>query len=1698
MPVSESEAPDTPPQRPRHWPRRAGMGVVVLVSLIVALVGLLQLPPVATVVVRKLLTLAPLNPGNRLEVGRVSGNFFAGLTLEDLRLRQAGRELARIRRLRVAYRLPRLRPPASQIDELDVDGAEIGAHRRPQGWDLLAVLRKSADTTGTGQIAITRLRLRDARLAAELAPDSVVRARNLDLVARDLVLGRTTLVAIDSLGLLVQPPASDRWYVITTRGAVTAEEMRFDPFRIHTELSNLSGRIVVPRSFDEARLVDLLDVRLLGRPLDLGDVAPLAPSVPSKGQLQLDATARGDGDLVTAHLAATLDQATLALDGGARIVRGQAASYRAHGVISRLDPSRLSRSAPAGSVNAELDADLDGPPAEANGSARVRLGRSRIGATLLRRLDLQALITRGTTDFTLVGALDTGTVSANGRARPFDSIPTYRFSGTALRMPGTAAVARALAGQTGDPGLVIAFRIAGQGKSADSARIDGRVNLTAVRDSGVRVELGHATLRLVGGRLDLRPELLAGGGSITAVGRVTLGDTMSYALSQGRIDRVDLGRLSGDTLSAPLSGRFALAGRGTSPAQARAEARLHFDELRYGERRLDGLDAVARLDRGQLRLQGNALLQGGRLTLEALGRPFDSTATYLLRSAALERADLGTFLGRPDLAGPVTLHLTGQGHWRKDQRTVQAKLTLDPSRLGHVEVSGGGANVRLAGQQLTYDALLRTNGGALSLAGDGAQAGGDPVYRIRQGRLTAVDLGTLLGRPDLRTDLNTSFTAEVTGGSADSLQATLEVALLPSRVNQAELSDGSLQARVQGHSVDAKLRAGGEDAALEASLSGMAGAGRTSLKADGTLRLEHLARWSGRRGADGRLESRFTLQTEADSAGLSTVGGTVDAIGGVGGVKVPAFHLAMSPAEGQLHLDTLLLRSNAGVLDGSGRLALRAGADTGTLKVLGRLGDLGPVAALAGADTVDYDSASVNLTVTGPAWHWRLAGGADAHGLTFAGNLANRVRLTAAATLDSTRVSAVAGGLMVKDAVYGRVMVRGLTASGRYDSTLALDADVNVADSLRVATRLRGTVSGDTVRAALQQLTLAEGGRTWALERPAGLVIGPRVEVANLALRAGQRSITVNGIFDRHDSSDVTLRIAGLDLEMLRAVGLVPTGGQLDGHLHLAGRAATPQLDGTVGLAIITKGGRRLGVVGTDLDWTERGLKLHASATPTTGGALTVDGTLPYRLTLAPSDTATSVGLERNAADTVSLAVRADSFNLALFQPLLPPEATSGLHGLLQIDARVGGSIHAPDASGALSLTRAALELPAIKVAYQKGELTGRLRGDTLTLDRLRLLTGKKQVLTASGAVRLRPLSEPGLDLNATLEHFRLVNSAQLQTAASGRIQLRGTLLHPTLGGTLQLDRTNFFVGAQAAQAKVEQVEPTPEELRQLARDFGPSVLSRAKETPGLMDRVKLDLAIQMPRQVWIRRTSSPKTDIELAGQLRVRQEPGQDMQFFGHVEPVPGRGTLELNGRQFRLTEGDINLAGPVDSTKLDVNASYQVPTQSGGDNEGVLINVNAKGRLDSLGLTFTADPSMSQDDILSYIVTGRPASDNPLFERESSGGGGASAGQQVAMSTLSSAISNAAGKGLGFDVFQIRQEATRGLTLTAGRYLGSRLFLDLELPLQVGSRSQQVAGSNLGPGFQLEYTLHRWLRANVQGGSLSPGLLFKTRHAY
>jgi autotransporter translocation and assembly factor TamB len=221
-------------------------------------------------------------------------------------------------------------------------------------------------------------------------------------------------------------------------------------------------------------------------------------------------------------------------------------------------------------------------------------------------------------------------------------------------------------------------------------------------------------------------------------------------------------------------------------------------------------------------------------------------------------------------------------------------------------------------------------------------------------------------------------------------------------------------------------------------------------------------------------------------------------------------------------------------------------------------------------------------------------------------------------------------------------------------------------------------------------------------------------------------------------------------------------------------------------------------------------------------------------------------------------------------------------------------------------------------------------------------------------------------------------------------------------------------------------------------------------------------------------------------------------MQFFGRVQPLPGRGTLDVYGREFQLTGGDIRLAGPVDSTMLDVTAQYRVPTQGGPEDEGVLIDVAAKGHPDSLSLEFTGDPTMSQEDMLSYIVTGKPASDNPLAQTTGSSESAGEQGAAVALSGLTQSLSTAAEEELGLDVFQIRQEGLHGLTLTAGRYVGSSVFLSMHLPIELGGTAQQTPGASLGPSFELEYAAKPWIRADLRGGNVPPRFTLRSRYAY
>ncbi|HJX86815.1 MAG TPA: hypothetical protein VJ277_04565, partial [Gemmatimonadales bacterium] len=406
---------------------------------------------------------------------------------------------------------------------------------------------------------IERIAVDDADLAAQLAPDSVARLRHLVLRGRDLVAGQRLTMVLDTVGVAFAPPAdSSVWFQVAARGAALNDELRLDPLRIHTSRSEINGRAVIPRSFDDPHLASRLDVKLSALPLSLADLAAIFPAVPPEGELRMEAGATARGRLATVSLGARLDSATLNLTGSTVLGHDAPGYLKVDGSVRRLDPSRLYRSAPAALLSGDIRADLRGPTlSRADGSATFRLDDSKVGARTVEAFDLDAQVNDGRANLRVRGDLGGIGVRAGGWARPFDSIPSYQLAGHARGIPGTESAARALAGAEGDPVLDVGFRMAGQGASTDAARVRGLIELAAVRRGGERVDLGTATLMLADRRLEVRPILLVAGGRVTGLALATLGDTVTYALRDGRAERVDVGRLMGDTLAAPLSARFA-------------------------------------------------------------------------------------------------------------------------------------------------------------------------------------------------------------------------------------------------------------------------------------------------------------------------------------------------------------------------------------------------------------------------------------------------------------------------------------------------------------------------------------------------------------------------------------------------------------------------------------------------------------------------------------------------------------------------------------------------------------------------------------------------------------------------------------------------------------------------------------------------------------------------------------------------------------------------------------------------------------------------------------------------------------------------------------------------------------------------------------------------------------------------------------
>jgi autotransporter translocation and assembly factor TamB len=158
-------------------------------------------------------------------------------------------------------------------------------------------------------------------------------------------------------------------------------------------------------------------------------------------------------------------------------------------------------------------------------------------------------------------------------------------------------------------------------------------------------------------------------------------------------------------------------------------------------------------------------------------------------------------------------------------------------------------------------------------------------------------------------------------------------------------------------------------------------------------------------------------------------------------------------------------------------------------------------------------------------------------------------------------------------------------------------------------------------------------------------------------------------------------------------------------------------------------------------------------------------------------------------------------------------------------------------------------------------------------------------------------------------------------------------------------------------------------------------------------------------------------------------------------------------------------------------------------------VIRLGARGAADDLELKLTSDPAMEQEDIITYLATGRPPvrSGEPI-DKDSEA---LDAGTAMAVGQAAAAFEDI-GTSLGVDVLQVQNDGARGVMVVAGNFVGTRTYLGLRQSATFESQSSSSTSAAATTEAEMDYRIREWLQVNLQGGAESAQILFRLAVAY
>ncbi|MFC1459800.1 translocation/assembly module TamB domain-containing protein [Microvirga arabica] len=644
-----------------------------------------------------------------------------------------------------------------------------------------------------------------------------------------------------------------------------------------------------------------------------------------------------------------------------------------------------------------------------------------------------------------------------------------------------------------------------------------------------------------------------------------------------------------------------------------------------------------------------------------------------------------------------------------------------------------------------------------------------------------------------------------------------------------------------------------------------------------------------------------------------------------------------------------------------------------------------------------------------------------------------------------TAAAMTAGGQSYRDV---RLIAEGTPDASRFTAS-ATGQGFNLDAQGRV-------VPGDATRIELASFTARRGGRRLALAQPATIALRDgSITLSNLVVAADQGRVALSGTVG--DTLNLSADIRNLPLQTAEI--LVPDlglAGTVNGSATITGTASNPS--GAYRLTVsglTTPQTRQAGLPPLGIEaqgrLADQRVGVEARVSAARAGTFQVSGSVP---------------IEPTGELALRVSGRAD---LAIANTILSASGQR-LTGAANLDLAIAGALSDPRIEGNVALANGSFS-DALQGVQLNG-ITGRLaaRGKVLVIESLTAQTPNGGSLAARGQVTIDPAAGFPGEIRITGNRAQLVSNETVDATANLDLTLSGSLAsRPRVAGRVDIITMNVSVPDRLPTTLrplpgTKHVRPTPTAAARLAL----AQRRQSASARGAPFRAELDLVLTAQNRIFVRGRG---INAELGGDLRL-QGTTQDPIAIGAFELRRGR--FDLLGQRIEFVRGRLDFTGD-----LTPSLDFLAETQAGD----VTARIAVTGPASSPEFSFSSEPDLPQDEVLSRI----------LFQRPS---GGLSAGQALQLAQAVAQLSGGSGndaferlrRSLGVDSLDITVGAGGGPGVGVSRYIsdnvrvgvragarpeesGVTVDIDLTRRLKAQGEVNAEGGTSVGLGFELEY---------------------------